>query len=157
MLDGLKFHLVSKCLFRRQDMLSLQVAVHHRDNGFLVGKITDDHGHCFHTERAAGSKPSVSGNQLISAAVLRTCQRRSKNAGIGNALHQLGHFFIVLHLERVILKGRKLCQRNLLDLWFPDIRTFLIVHEQLIVAGQSQINYLVFLHKIIPFCCNQRS
>ena len=99
----------------------------------------------------------MAGDQLIAASVFRTRQRGSKNAGIGNALHQLCHFLVILHLERVVLKGRKLCQQNLLDLRFSDIRAFLIVHEQLIVAGQSQINYLVFLHKIIPFCCNQRS
>ena len=138
-------------------MLPLQVTVHHRDDCFFVCQITDDNGHGLHPQRLACGKPSVSGDQLIAATVFRTCQRRSKNTGVGNAFHQFCHFLIVLHLKRVILKGRKLCQRNLLDLRFSDIRTFLIVHEQLIVAGQSQINYLVFLHKIIPFCCNQRS
>ena len=126
---SLHFHLVRERFLRWQDMLPLQVTVHHRDNSFFVRQITDDNGHRLHSQCFAGGKPSVAGDQLIAASVFRTRQRGSKNAGIGNALHQLCHFLVILHLERVILKGRKLCQRNLFDLRFSDIRTFLIVHK----------------------------
>ena len=157
MLQRFVFHLVREGFFRRQNVLSLQVAVHHGNDGLLVGQLADDHRHGVHAQRFAGRQPTVAGNQLVPAAFLGPRQGRRQDAGFGNAFHQLRHLRVVFHLEGVVLEGRQLRNRKLLHLGLAGVRTLLLGHEQLVIAAQTQINGLVFQFHHLSFCCNQCS
>ena len=154
---SLHFHLVREGFLRRQNVLSLQVAVHHSNDGLLVGQLADNHRHGVHPQCLAGRQPPMAGDQLISAALLGPRQGGRQHAGVGNALHQLPHLRVVFHLEGVALEGRQLRQRKLLHLGLAGVRTLLLGHEQLVIAAQAQINGLVFQFHHFSFCCNQRS
>ena len=88
MLQSVIFHLVCECLFARQDMLSLQIAVHHRDDGFLVRERSYNHRYGADTERAAGGQSAVSGDQLV-AVLPAPHGQRLQNAVAPDALRQL--------------------------------------------------------------------
>ena len=145
------FHLVRKGLLRRQNMLPLQVAVHHGDNSLLVCQVTDNHRHGVHPQCLARCQPPVAGDQLIAAVRQRPCQRRREHAGIGNAPHELRHFLVLLHLKGVISKGCEGSQRDCLYPWLFRIEPFLRAHKKLLIPGQPQINQSVVLHRILPF------
>ena len=151
MLQSIVFHLVRKGLLRRQDMLPLQVAVHHGDNSLLVCQVADNHRHGVHPQCLARCQPPVAGDQLIAAVRQRPCQRRREHTGIGNAPHKLRHFLVLLHLEGVILKGCEGSQRDCLYLWLFRIESFLRAHKKLLVPCQPQINQSVVLHRFLPF------
>ena len=146
--ECLHFHLVRKRLFTRQDMLSLQVAVHHRDDGFLVREISYDHRHGTQSERAAGSQSAVTGDKLV--AVLRgSCKRGDQYARFPNTIFQSFHFFIPYNLERVVLERFQFVKGKLIHLRLFRVKPFLCAHKELIVPGQAQI-YAVCFHGSSP-------
>ena len=129
-------------------MLPLQVAVHHRDNGFLIREVADDHRHGAHTESAAGSQPAVSGNQLV--AVLRgSCKCRDQYARFPDAFFQSFHFFIFHDFERVLLERFQFVKGKLVHFRFLRVDPLLCAHKELIVPGQAQV-YAVCFHGSSP-------
>ena len=136
--ECLHFHLVRKRLFAGENVLSLQIAVHHRDDGFLVRERSYNHRNGAHTERAAGGQSAVSGDQLV-AVLCGSCQRWEQHTRYPDAFFQPFHFFILHDLERVIFKRLQLVERKLVHLWLFRVEPLLCAHKELIVPGQAQV------------------
>ena len=125
-------------------MFSLQVAVHHRDDSFLICEISDNHRYGAHIERAAGSQSAVPGDQLV--AVLRgSCQCGNQHTRYPDAFFQAFHFFILHDLERVIFKRFQFVEGKLVHLRLFYVKPLLCAHKELIVSGQAQV-YAVWFH-----------
>ena len=129
-------------------MLSLQIAVHHRDDGFFVSEISYDHRHGAHTERAAGSQSAVSGYQLI-AVLRRSCKRGDQHTRFPDAFFQSFHFFIFHDFERVLLERFQFVKGKLVHFRFLRVDPLLCAHKELIVPGQAQV-YAVCFHGSSP-------
>ena len=138
MLQSVLFHLVRECLFARQDMLSLQIAVHHRDDGFLIRKISYDHRHGAHAESTAGSQSAVAGYQLV-AALRGSCKRGDQHARFPDAFFQSFHFFILHNFEWVLLERFQFVKGKLVHFRLFRVEPLLGAHKELIVSGQAQV------------------
>ena len=129
-------------------MLSLQIAVHHRDNGFLVREISHDHRHGTQSESAAGSQSAVAGYQLV-AALRGSCKRGDQHTRFPDAFFQSFHFFILHDFERVLLEWFQIIERKLVHFRFLRVDPLLCAHKELIVPGQAQV-YAVCFHASSP-------
>ena len=139
MLDGFKLHLVRKCFLRRKDMLPcklLSTIVMTASSSVRLRIITG----IVSIPSALHAARRLCGDQLYPPpsfdAPVREQERRNRQCSSS------ARSFLHLHLERVSLKRQALSAESPRPLvsGYPHV---LIVHEQLIVAGQSQINYLV--------------
>lgn len=146
--QSIHFHLVRKRLFARKNVLPLQVAVHHRDDGFLIREISYDHRHGAHAESTAGSQSAVAGYQLV-AALRGSCKRGDQHTRFPDAFFQSFHFFILHDFKRVILERFQFVKGKLVHLRFLRIEPFLCAHKELIVPGQAQV-YAVCFHASSP-------
>ena len=95
---------ISKRLFRGQDTLTLEVTVHHDNDGFIIGQLPDDAGHRGQARQFRRQLAPVARHHLITAVRHRPHQHGGENAPLPDALHHLLHFLVHPHLERVVGK-----------------------------------------------------
>ena len=58
-IQGLQLHLVGKGFFAGQDVLSLQIGIHHGHHCLLVGHFPDNHRHGCKAQPLTGSQPPM--------------------------------------------------------------------------------------------------
>ena len=71
-LDGIELHFIREGFLGREDMISVEIGIHHCDYRFFVGHITDGRRNLGHTEALIRSKAAVSGYDLKATFVTRT-------------------------------------------------------------------------------------
>ena len=108
MFERFELHFIGKSPFTRQQLLTLQIAVHHDNRGSVVVEVTNDDRHGFLSRQLGRMMPPVSRNQLVAAVWVRTCNRGDKYAILTHTVHCVLHRRIVLNLERVILERMQL-------------------------------------------------
>ena len=74
--DGFHLHLIGKRLFAGQDMLPLDVAVHHQDHRLVVGHIPDQYRQFGDAQSLAGSLAAVSADDLVATIPTGPDQQR---------------------------------------------------------------------------------
>ena len=104
----IEFHFIDKSPFARQQLLTLQIAIHHDDRGGIVVEVTNDDRHGFLTCQLGSMMPPVSRNQLISSTWVRTRNRGDKYAILAHTVHCVLHRRIVFDLEGMILERMQL-------------------------------------------------
>jgi len=112
---SLQLHFVRLRPFRGQDVLTLDVAVHHEDGGGVIIHLPHDAGHGGKPRQLAAVPAPVSGDDLISAVLAGTDDSRDENAVLPDALRRFLHGFIVPYLERVVGEVVQLRQREQRD------------------------------------------
>lgn len=118
-LDGLHLLFQRSRLFRGQNSLPVpQVIVRHGEDGLVIGHVADDTGHIDKPSQFAGPLAAVSGDDLISAALTGTHQRRLIDSGSFNRLHQPLHFRIVPDAKGMIFERVQLGKIEIHDLLF---------------------------------------
>ena len=98
----IEFHFIDKSPFARQQLLTLQIAIHHDDRGSIVVEVTNDDRHGFLARQLGCMMPPVSSNQLVAAVRVRTRNRRDKHTMLAHAIHRVLHRRIVFDLEGMI-------------------------------------------------------
>ena len=101
---GVQLHFVGKRLFRGQNALTLEIAVHHDNDGFIVGQLPDDAGHRGQFRQLRRKLAAVAGHHLITAVRHGPHQHGRENTALPDALHHLLHFLVHPHLKRVVWK-----------------------------------------------------
>ena len=131
MVQSVSFHLKCKCLFAWQNRFSLQIGVHHCNDRFVVGHITDNHRHSFKPKFLISRKSSVPGDNLISA-VNGSCHSRSNCPDFFNTFNHSLHLLVVLHLKRVVFEWVQLTKRNVLHSFKLGVVTLFLRCKQVI-------------------------
>ena len=88
-------------------------ALHHDNRGFIIGVIPDYHRHFRLSGKLRSTFAAVSGYDFIAAARSRSCNPRHKHPILADTLRCFLHLLIILHPERVVFEGVKLCQRRI--------------------------------------------
>ena len=104
MLDRLHLHFVRKGFLAGQDMFPLDVAVHQKDDRFIVGHRAHQHRQAGDAQRLAGSFAAMAAHDLIASVRQRAGQQGREHPIFLNAFFQLVHFFAGGYPERLILK-----------------------------------------------------
>ena len=120
MFDGFQLHLICLCPFTWQDILALEIAIHHDDDRFIIVKITNNDRHGVKACQFAGTFSPVSGDDLIPAISQGTCNGWHQNPIRLDAFHGFHHAIIIHNAEWVIFEWMQLRKRDLLNL-FPRI------------------------------------
>ena len=113
--DGLQKKLLFFWLEKRQDVLSLQIAVHHDDRGSIIVQIADDCGKLAQSGKLGGPLAPVTGYDLILAVCPLADDCGNKNAVCLDTLNGLLHLFIVPHLKGMVGKVMELGERDVDD------------------------------------------
>ena len=74
--DGFHLHLIGKHLLAGQDMLPLDVAVHHQDHRLVIGHIPDQCRQFGDAQSLAGGLAAVSADDLVAAIPTGADQQR---------------------------------------------------------------------------------
>ena len=109
---GLQKPTSGKIFVDGQDILALDIAVHHEDGGGIVVHLPHDAGHGGKPRQLAAVPAPVSGDDLIAAVLAGTDDSRDENAVLPDALRRFLHGLVVPHLERVIWEVVQLRQRE---------------------------------------------
>ena len=120
MFDGFQLHLICLCPFTRQDILALEIAVHHDDYRFIIIEVADNDRHGVQACQLTGTFSPVSSDDLIPAILHRTRNGRHQHPIRLDALHGFHHAIIIHDAEWVIFEWMQLRKRDLLNL-FPRI------------------------------------
>ena len=120
MFDGFQLHLICLCPFTRQDILALEIAVHHNDYRFIIVEITDNDWHSVQTCQFTGTFSPVSSDDLIPAILQWSCNGWHQHPILLDAFHGFHHAIIIHDAEWVIFEWMQLRKRDLLNL-FPRI------------------------------------
>ena len=105
---SLQLHFVRLRPFRGQDVLTLDVAVHHEDGGGVIIHLPHDAGHGGKPRQLAAVPAPVSGDDLIGPRLHRVTphQQRRPNAAAADAVHQCRVVGAARpHLEGVVALG----------------------------------------------------
>ena len=116
MTDGVHFHLVGIGTLAGKDVLPLQIAVHHHNDGGIVIHFPDDAGDSLYAGDFRCVVPAMAGDNLITPIGVWPHQQRGSYAIFPNALRRFLHFLIVPHLKRMSLKFMQLPDGNPLHL-----------------------------------------
>ena len=108
MFECFELHFISKSPFARQQLLTLQIAIHHDDRGSIVVEVTNDDRHGFLACQLGCMMPPVSSNQLVAAVRIRTRNRGDKHAILAHTVYCVLHRRIVLNLEGMISERMQL-------------------------------------------------
>lgn len=98
----IEFHFIDKSPFARQQLLTLQIAIHHDNRGSVVVEIANDDRHGFLTCQLGSMMPPVTSDQLIAAVRIRTRNRGDKHAILAHTVYCVLHRRVVLDLEGMI-------------------------------------------------------
>ena len=144
MFECFELHFIGKSPFTRQQLLTLQIAVHHDNCSSIVVKITNDNRHGFLARQLRRMMPPVSRNQLIAAVRVRTRNRGDKHAILAHAVHCVLHRRIVLNLEGMISERMQLTQRDFLHLFPLGIRSAFFRRKKVIDRFQLDVSGAAF-------------
>ena len=106
-LNRFHFHLIRLCTLAGQNVLALQIAVHHDDDSFVIVQITDNGGNLVHPRQLTGALPPMPGHNFISAVRHRSGDNRHQHSIFLHALHRFHHPVIVQYAEWMIFEGVK--------------------------------------------------
>ena len=95
-----------------------QVVIRHGEDSLVIGHVADNTGHIDKPGQFAGPLATVSGDNLISAALTGPHQRRLINPSGLDRLHQSLHFRIVPDAKRMIFERVQLGKIEIHDLLF---------------------------------------
>ena len=143
----LQLHLIRKCFFAGENVLALQIGVHHGDHGLIVRHLPHDHRHGRQPELLTGGQSPVAGHQFVAAVRRGTGKTRRENADLADALHDPLHFLIVLNFERMILEGAQPRQREQHDALQLFAVPFLLRSEQVIQTGEQTANIILAFYR----------
>ena len=115
MLQSLQFHLVGFCPLAGQDVLPLEVGVHHHDDGGVIVQFPDNDGDGVQPCQFCGVVAAVAGDDLIPAVLVRAHDEGIGNAHLPDALYGLRHSIVIQHLEGMPFKGVQLGEGHPLD------------------------------------------
>ena len=104
-LQSLQFHLVGFGSLAGQDVLPLEVGVHHHDNGGVIVQFPDNDRDGIQSRQFRGMMAPVAGDDLIPAVWVRAHDEGISYTHLPDALHRLRHGVIVQHFEGMPLKG----------------------------------------------------
>ena len=104
----IEFHFIDKSPFARQQLLTLQIAVHHDNCSGIVVEVANDDRHGFLARQLGRMMPPVSSDQLIAAVRIRTRNRGDKHAILAHTVYCVLHRRIVLNLEGMISERMQL-------------------------------------------------
>ena len=114
--DCFQLHLVSESPFTGQNVLTLEIAVHHEQNSGIIIHLTDDNGQGIQPGKLCSVLTAVPGDDLVATLRAWTCNQRRKHAVLFHALHRALHGFIIQNLKGVVLEGEQLSNGDLLHL-----------------------------------------
>ena len=144
----LQLHLVGLCLLRGQQLLPLEVAVHHDDDRFIVAQVSDNAGQRVPACQRRCHLASVAGDQLI-AAVRGADHCRNQNAELLDAFCHLVHSVVLNHPEGMIREVVDLVQGNVDDLLPLGVVALLLCRKEIIERGQMHVSFAV-RHRPLP-------
>ena len=122
--DSFQLHFIRLRPFRGQDILSLEVAVHHDDGGSVSVNVADNDGHGGQPRQLTGVFAAVACDQLITAVLPWPCQRGDEDAVLLDAFGGFLHGRILPHLKGVIRERMQLRERNLNNYFLLRFRLF---------------------------------
>ena len=140
----LQLHLVGKGALAGQDVLALDVAVHHDDGGCVVVQRADDHRHGRKPRQFAAAFAAVSGDQLIAALLAWPRDGRHQHAMLADALGGIQHALVVPHLEGVVPEGMQFGKGYLPHLFPAFIRAAFFGGKQVIERCQPYVSGAAF-------------
>ena len=140
---GFQLHLIGFRAFARQNIFSLEIAIHHDDDGFIIIKISDDNRHFIHTRKLTGTFSPVSGDDFIAAILQRTRNRGNQYAVFLDTLHSLHHAVVVHNAEGVIFERMQLAERDSLNLLMRFTTSDFLGGKEIIVGGQTYVSAAV--------------
>ena len=117
---GFQLHFVGESPLTGQNVLPLQVAVHHVDHRLIVAHVPHNHRQGFQPCQLCRVLAAVPGYDLVTSFRSGPGNERSQHAELSHALHRPLHSLIVQHLERVVFEGMQVCDGDLLDLLALD-------------------------------------
>ena len=123
-LDGLHLHLVGFGAFGGENVLSLEVAVHHDDGGSVPVNVADNDGHGGQPRQLTGVFAAVTCDQFIAAVLPWPRQRGDEDAVLLDAFGGFLHGRILSHLKGVIRERMQLRERNLNNYFLLRFRLF---------------------------------
>ena len=134
---GVQLQLVGFGFLAGQQVLTVDVVVHHKDVRFLVAVIADDDGAGVQPHGLRAVIAPVAGNDLISASITGADDQRLRDADVLNAVHE-AHQVRRGPINGVRLAGvwENLCCGNDLNPLLPVGFTLRVRFEQIIVPGQ---------------------
>lgn len=127
--DSLQLHFIRLRPFRGQDILPLDVAVHHEDGGGVVVHLADDAGQILKPRQFAAVLAAVSRHDLISAVLAGADDGGDEYAVLPDALRRFLHGLVVPHLEGVVGEVVQPGEWNMNDhflLWFRLFARFFL-------------------------------
>ena len=119
--DSFQLHFIRLRPFRGQDILPLDVAVHHDDGGSVPVNVADNDGHGGQPRQLTGVFAAVACDQLITAVLPWPCQRGDEDTVLLDAFGGFLHGRILPHLKGVIRERVQFGEWDLDDyflLWF---------------------------------------
>ena len=108
-IQGFQLHFVGKGFLGRKQVLPVEVAIHHSNDGLIAIKIHDVGRNAIQFQPFAGVVAAVTADDFkivgLAAVLLAdgTDGDGRKNPVLTDALHQSCHFFIITDTERMIL------------------------------------------------------
>ena len=134
---GIQLQLVGFGFLAGQQILAVDVVVHHKDVRFLVAVIADNDGAGIQPHRFRAVIAPVAGNDLIAAALTGPDDQRLGNPDMLDAVHE-PHQIGCRTVDGVRLAGvwENLCCGNDLNPLLPVGLTLCVRFEQVIVPGQ---------------------
>ena len=127
-----QLHLIGKRLLRGQDLLPLQVGIHHDDRGFIVGELPHNAGDFRKPRQIRRRFPAVPGHHLIAALRLGSYQGRNQNAVLLHAFRHFLHGCVHPHLKRVIREVADFRGRKIDNFFKPCLGPFFLRGKQVI-------------------------
>ena len=106
---------VGAALGSGQDLFTVHVRIHHADYGVLICQDPDDHRELPESELLCRMLSAVAGDDLIHAFRKRTDDQRGQDPIPADAVDQVFHLLVILHLKWVAAEWSQALQLNLHD------------------------------------------
>ena len=117
--DCFQLHFVGESPFAGQDVLTLEIAVHHQYHSSIVRHLPHNNRQGVQPSKFSRILAAVPGDDLIAVTVrARAGNQRSQHTVLCDAFHRPGHGFIVQNLKGVVGEGAQRINGDLLHL-FP--------------------------------------
>ena len=145
-------HFICHRLFAGKNVRSLQIGIDHEKDCFVTGQFLDLCRDGFKSGKLARLNAAMPGNGLVPSVFFLAERDRCDHAPLLDAFHKLIHVLVHTDLERMIGELVNFRDRNGIDARETILHSFLLVHEQLVVVVQSEVNRLTRFrcHKTAP-------
>lgn len=108
---GLQLHLICLGSLGGQDVLTLDVGIHHEYDRLIIVQVPDNGGDFLHFQQFGSVPAPVTGYNLI-ALCTWTHDERHKNAGLSDTLHCVLHGIVIADRKRMVGKGIQFRKRE---------------------------------------------